>query len=628
MQTVILPLLLLTLCALAVGYLYNRTFETALPVVMLGTMLLLYAFYALNLLHAGRIAVLAACVALPAAALWRMIRRRNGLAFIRREILSPQMALYLALIVLFYLLSRNKQVGIWDDLRLWGSLPKALHAYGTLQFGADASLYSFSQSYPPAIPLLHYFFVSFSPVFSEGALYFTRAWFGLVLLLPLTRNMTWRHWPGLLAAAFLLLFVPYYLTTNDPDYAYYYESLYVDAPAGLLCGYLCWQVTKDCYKDWFSTITFAITLAALTLTKDFGVLFGGLCLMGSLLYTRRAAQRGQLRPALIKTGVTAAALALAYLSWQVLLHIYHVINYNTVTATLPTLQALGASFSYLCSSLVSIDLSIAAISLSFGAYMLLLILGYALVYRKKETLKADLPFLLLRTIGYAGYFFAYVMMFRDDIAGGVFPSIARYMVAMLLCETYVFLMAWMKISRRETRFLHRPFHSLTRGGKAAAILLSAALLALSASTIQGFWKYDGGVYWDAEQAAALVEQTVDMPEGEVADVWLVIGGDAWENSLLHHRVYFDLVGTHARVKTYILEANITQSGRAYTPGAFSRELAAGGYDYVLLLYGDDALSEEFGSLFPELIPYETDFLLYKVTPTGDGSATLALAGMP
>ena len=332
MQTVILPLLLLTLCALAAGYLLNRKFEVALPVVMLGAMLLLYAFYAVNLLHAGRIVIIAACAALPAAALWRMIRRGDGLAFIKRNILSPQMALYLSLIVLFYFLSQGKRVAIWDDLRLWGSLPKALHAYGTLQFGADAALFPFSQSYPPAVPLLQYFFVSFSPAFSEGALFFVRAWFGLALLLPLTRGMAWRNGPGLIAAGFLLVFVPYYLTTNDPDFAFYYESLYVDAPAGLLCGYLCWQVTKDCYTDWFSAAAFAIALAALTLTKDFGILFGGLCLAGSLLYTRRAARRGQPRPALLKTAVAAAALALAYLSWQVLMRAYHVINYNTVTS--------------------------------------------------------------------------------------------------------------------------------------------------------------------------------------------------------------------------------------------------------------------------------------------------------
>ncbi len=422
----------------------------------------------------------------------------------------------------------------------------------------------------------------------------------------------------------MLLFVPYYLTTNDPDYAFYYESLYVDAPAGLLCGYLCWQAAKDCYEDWFAAAAFAITLAALTLTKDFGVLFGGLCLAGSLLYTRRAARQKKLRPALIKAGTAAAALAAAYLSWQVLMRVYHVVNYNTVTATLPTGQALFSSFAYFCSSLISVDLSLAAISLPLGTYLLLLLLLYALlVYRGRGALKADLPFIALRVIGYAGYFFAYVMMFRDDIAGGVYPSITRYMAAMLLCETYVFLMAWMRASRRENRFLHRPFPALKPAGKAAAALLTAVLLLLSVSTVRSFWKYDGGVAWDAEQAAGLVEEGVTMPEGETADLWLVIGGDAWENSLLHHRIYFDLVGTSARVKTYILETNITQSGQAYTPDTFLEALQSGGYEYVLLVYGDDELLEEFGDLFPELIPYETDFLLYRVATENDGSVSLA-----
>jgi len=623
MSVVILPLVLITLAALAVGYWFDRRFETALPVTVLGVMLVLYAFYAFDLLRVGRVAVIAVCAALPAAAAVRMVRRRDAAAFVKSAVLTPQMALYLLLIVLFFYLSRDKLVAIWDELRLWGSLPKALHAYGTLQFGEDASLYSFSQSYPPVMPLLQYFFVSFSSVFSEGALYFTRAWFGLTLLLPLTRGMGWRSWHGLAAIAFLMVFVPYCLTTNDPDYAFYYESLYVDAPAGLLCGYLCWQAANDCYRDRFSAAAFAVTLAALTLMKDFGILFGGLCLLGSLHWVRAHKPR---KPAILRAAIAAAALVAAYLSWQLLMRLYNVVNYNTITATIPTLATLFTAFGYYASLTFTVSLWAATLTVPYGTYLLALLLLYALlVCRGKRLYKRDALFILLRIIGYGGYFFAYVMMFRDDIAGGSYPSIARYMAAMLLCETYVFLMTWMQVSRRERRFLHRPFPSLQASSKAAAVLLTAALLALSVPTIQGFWQYDGGVYWDAEQAAELVEDNIDSTDGEIADIWLVIGGDAWENSLLHHRVYFDLVGTGARIKTYILQTNITQSGQGYTPDTFLAALQSGGYDYVLLLYGDDELQEEFGSLFPELEPYMTDFLLYKVDDQDDGSVTLSFA---
>ena len=627
MTTVLLPLALLTLCALAVGYLFDRRFEAALPVVVLSVMLVLYGFYAFNLLRIGRILAIAASAALPVVAVLRGLRRRTLAAYLKDAALSPQMAVYLALLVLFYFLSQHKLVGIWDTLRLWGSLPKALHAYGTLQFGADASLFSFSQSYPPAMPLLQYFFASFSAVFSESSLFFTRAFFGLALLLPLTRGMGWKHWPGLIAVTFLILFVPYYLTTNDPDFAYYYESLYVDAPAGILCGYLCWQAMDQSYRDWFSTIAFVIAIAALTLMKDFGVLFGGLCVLGSLRCLLRAARGKQAKPALLKAAAAGGALLVAYLSWQLLMRVYDVVNYNTVTATLPTLPALTTSLSYFFSSVITVNLSVASVSLTFGAVALLLVLLYALlVYRSKDDLKEDLPFIALRAIGYGGYFFAYVMMFRDDIAGGIFPSVARYMVAMALCEAYVFLITLTRADRRRACGLHRPFHAMTAFQKAVAVLVSAALVLLSVFTIGDFWKYDGGVYEDAATAAALVEDNLDPQEDGVADVWLLIGGDPWESSLLHHRVYFDLVGSGARIKTYILQTNITSGGQYYTPQTFLAALAADGIDYVLVLYGDDTLFEEFGSLFPELIPYETDFLLYRVQPAADGGVTLAFVG--
>ena len=63
MSVVILPLVLITLAALAVGYWFDRRFETALPVTVLGVMLVLYAFYAFDLLRVGRVAVIAVCAA-------------------------------------------------------------------------------------------------------------------------------------------------------------------------------------------------------------------------------------------------------------------------------------------------------------------------------------------------------------------------------------------------------------------------------------------------------------------------------------------------------------------------------------------------------------------------------------
>ena len=628
MATVLLPLVLFTLCALAIAYLTGKKFEAALPVVVLGTMLVLYAFYAFNLLRIGRIAVIAVCAVLPLFAAYRMIRRRDAAAFVKYNIFTPQMLVYVGLTIFFYFLSLGKLVAIWDTLRLWGALPKALHAFGTLQFGENAALYSFSQSYPPAMPLLGYFFTSFSPVFSESALFFTRAWFGLALLLPLIRNFTWSRWHGLATMVFLMVFVPFYLTTNDPDFAFYYESLYVDAPAGILCGYLCWQAMKNPYKDRFSAVRFAVALAALTLMKDFGVLFGGLCVLGSLRFTLRARKNGKWKSALWKTLIATLSLGAAWLSWQLLMRVYHVVNYNTVTATLPTLNALWTSAQYFFSSVITVNISVASASVSFLAVALLLLLLYALlIYRDKQTLQEDLPFLLLRFIGYAGYFFAYVMMFRDDIAGGVFPSIARYMVAMILCEAVVFLMVLTDASGKPS-FLLRPFLTLGKWGKAGAVLMTAALIPLSVFTVGTFYQYDGGVYEDAATAAALVEQYANTQDGEVADVWLLIGGDAWENSLLHHRTYFDLVGTSARIKPYILQTDITASGQAYTPQSFLSALKNGGYEYVLLLYGDDEIGDEFGSLFPELIPYETDFLLYRVGTGDDGNIQLAYIGAP
>jgi hypothetical protein len=158
MATIIIPLLIFTLNALSVSYWLHKPFYSALAFTIFSTILILYIGYILNLLPFGRLLIITACSMFSIITIFQMLIKRKIKSFLKEHVITPPMFIYVSLAILFIFLSRGKQVGLWDSLRLWGAYPKALYAYGTLQLGADSILFTIMQSYPPGMPLLGYFF--------------------------------------------------------------------------------------------------------------------------------------------------------------------------------------------------------------------------------------------------------------------------------------------------------------------------------------------------------------------------------------------------------------------------------------------------------------------------------------
>ena len=224
--------------------------EKVFPCILLSVIAVLYPFYCLDMLRLGRWLLYGILMLTAVFALARL-RETEGWKSLR-EALSPGICLFAGLCVFYILYTRNHLVGLWDELRLWGAVPKALYVTESLQLGEAALIFDIMQPYPPGMPLLVYFLTALSPEFQEGAIF---AVYGILfgaLLLPTLANLKWKDYLLFLPAALLVICAPCLFTSHGGDGAWFYGSLYIDPILGVLAGYAFYMSCEEPFATRFS----------------------------------------------------------------------------------------------------------------------------------------------------------------------------------------------------------------------------------------------------------------------------------------------------------------------------------------------------------------------------------------
>jgi hypothetical protein len=464
---------------------------------------------------------------------------------------------------------------------------------------------------------------SFSPVFSESAVFFTYAYFGLVLFLPFSKHLTWERWHGILLIMFLIIFIPHFIYANDTDYSYYYQSLFIDPTIGLLGGYLFYQVRENPYQDYFSILLLSVSICGITLMKDSGIIFAALCLGTSIKWFITLLRVKKQRKAAVHILIPVLLLSFTYLSWKYLLGVYAVSNH--IPMGTPSLISLWLTFKQFFITSVVLNLGIALSSISYGGILIIMTAVYALyIYRDRALFTADRWVLISRFIVYIGFIVGYVSLFNTYIAKHELLSFSRYMGTLILCETYIF--AYMlidKFHQTGKTFVNKTYRNLTSFEKLLVAVFSVLIVIFSAYTIHNFRKVEAPIYEPAQVAAENLADNISenrTPE-HISNIYLLIGGDTLSNSLLHHRIYFDLIDKNIRIKNFYTETDITQDGLGYTPKRFLELLKDQEFEYVYILNADNGIMNEFNDIFPSLAADQSKSFLYRVVIIDD-SVTL------
>lgn len=579
MVTSILAIILLLLSAAGASALADRRTEESLPVCFCAAALWLYGFYCLGLVRLGLVLL---CAGTPCLFLlgWR---RSGSLKQYLTAVFTPGTAVYLCFCLFFLIFFSCNPVSRHDELRLWGAVPKAIHETGALQLGPQSPIFATMQSYPPALPLIGFFFTAFSGEFCEGALFVGYACMSVSFLLPAFSKWEWKHWRLLAPAALLVLLTPFVFTSHNEDAGLFGMTLYVDPLLGMAAGYAFYLAGHRPFENRFRLIAFSLTLAVLCLLKDTGLVFALTALVLALILGRKEVKLSGLLPVL--------AVVVSVGSWKLLLKLYDI--HALVPLKLHLLSK--AATQNILKALFSVNVVARNIPLGFFASFLFVFLAlwalYILAFRvQKEQSKQEAAVVALGILlSTAAFVYGYALIYGETL-----ESFARYMATPLLgLFTCILLTAIPCLLRQEVQSW------AARWSKRLCFWVLAGCVAVSLSA---------GVLWQllftyypelpaADETAAQIRAAVEaeQKEGETGWVYLVMAGDGWENSFYHHRVFFDLISPNINIRNGLAKTQVVIPGVDNPTQVWAEELKDC-CDYVYLVSVEDALIPVFAQL--------------------------------
>lgn len=635
MFSVIICLLLVLAEAWAMSRILNRRIEECVPVFLTGTIVFLYIFYCLNLLFAGRIALYVLCIGLFCAGIIITVRRRsagaangatqagavNGAAqpgaarpakfsasrFLTTELFTPGIILLLALSALFIIYASSLKPSVWDELRLWAAMPKALHFSQALQVGEGSLLYSTMQSYPPGMALLVYFFTAFTGSWSDGAVFAVYWIFAAALILPATKKLSWKQWYVLFPAFAVLLIVPYLLTVNgggaSGDWAFYYTSLYIEPSLGCLFGAALYQAANRPFSSGFSAAGFALSLFVLPAFKNVGAVYAIVCFASALvLWGIRKIKEKPV--SLLFILISAFAAAASYFSWQLLIHSRGTGEFIDFNLSGFTAEKLGTVLKGLTTWG----------SIPFLYYMLFFLAAALFLtlrikeWKRKEPLVTALALLAAFLIFFYGYTSHYGLMLS---------SIHRYTsVFTFACFTCLFMRAIAAVRPASDRGVlpesNRPVQPESNRGVRTGVVLIIGLLLTAAGVFLVFHsrtlQLKNETWIDAEALIEAAKEHTPTSYDPVhpASFYLALGGDIRKESQRHETCALEAIGSSVNIRNIWCDKifNEAEDGVVEDPqkaaSLWAQRLLADGYEYVVIARPDPEILDAVGRISPEI----------------------------
>lgn len=293
---------------------FKRRFEELLAPSFGLIVLLLYGFYMVNQLKAGLFAVITVlCLCYMVAAIY-LVKRKTIKSF-AKNFFTPGFVIALLVLAGCWIATNTAEVLLWDEMRLWGAVPKAMFYSDQLQLGPNAIIYPNMQSYYPGIQLFQYFCEKVRTAsFQENLLFFAYTLFGGAMLISCARDMQWKKAWQIPIVALIVLLLPLAFYNSDFNYANYYLSLYIDPMLGIAFAYSLYLIWDMREPDMFTGISYILSLTTLVLLKDSGLLLAlfSVITLGVVYGWKNLKQNRQYRTLLAGSVITMVITAVAW----------------------------------------------------------------------------------------------------------------------------------------------------------------------------------------------------------------------------------------------------------------------------------------------------------------------------
>lgn len=616
MTRLLLLFLMLGPACLVTGLSRQKRTDDVLAPACITTVLILYFFYLFDQLLLGFYVTIGFLLVCWGVGLWLHLRRLPQKTW--QGFFTPGMVIFTVALVLIWLVTRRSQVGLWDELRLWAGVPRALFLTDKLQLGSDCFTYPMMQSYYPGIVLFQYFAQKLGSAFSENGLFFTYAFLGLSLMIPCCRELRWKQWLWIPVIAFALVLLPTAFANGMGDMNVYYYSIYIDALLGIAFSYslfACWQLSRQ--QTVWDGICYILSLCLLILLKDSGLLLAILSLVICFFMLRIKIRKklGFLLLAVMATAIVAVC-------WKLLLSQYDVHNHigfydsplRILTEFTLSDQQMDTVRTFIYPNLLGQNLTSTRYNdfwLSFPVrrswvYFTLVFIAWSLLlwraYRRANQPSGVL--LLGMNISNAVYVFSLLVLFV--CAMGSVVSYARYLST--ITQAMMTLLAMLSLNL----FIAHPVSERCKACFGILGLVIVLSFCFGFSHVRFDPSYDdseNAVNSGMHHVGQITEQMPDVDGDEPVDLFLVQATEPGKN---HHQIYFRLMDHNVRVKNYYMQStpeNDYADGQQWLDALLTEE-----YDFVYLESHSATFSQMMGELFAGEEP--EDYRLYTVTPDG------------
>lgn len=607
-MAIMYALIMLMAASLFLAAAMKEKAETVFPCTLLSVVVILYPFYCLDKLQLGLVLVYAALLAAVAVAFGVLLKEKRPLLRSILDVLTPGVFIYALFCGFVFFYTRGNLVGLWDEMRLWGAVPKALYTTHALQLGKDALIFGNMQPYPPGMPLLVYFMEALSPTFSEGYIFVVYGIFFGAMLLPALRNLQWKHWPWILPLAILMAYIPCIFTSHGGDFAWFYESLFIDPVLGILAGYTFFLSATKPFASSFSVYRFGAALLVLTIIKDSGAMFALLAAMNAvILYAMDNKGRMKWKNGVCKVIQVLIPIAAGYGIWKYMLSIYGVSSNEAGFLRLGlSWESITAMWTELTQKpmLVLMDPIFATeIQLTYiPCILILLTLSFLCVRSSNKDDKAVHGVTWgTMVLSFVVFLIGYRMSFRNSL-----PSFQRYVSTTLFAALAFFLLYAIPVLMECIAW--GATWKLSKKSVLAAVIGVAVLH--SAYLSLEVWqenKYD--MRYTIAPAKAAVSKVLPAAEGSIenpSDLYVMISDDPRQKSLVHHRIYYELLGTKVCVRNFWHDVNLivgkeipeswTQDEIVTAAQNWAKQLRSVGYEYVYVVSVNDYTSQVLAQL--------------------------------
>lgn len=434
---------------------FNRKFEMVLTLSMILGTLMLYPFGYINHISYGYYLSWLFVLLFYVLLIYFFIKNKDKLIEFKNNYFTYGLLYFIIFSIYCFFLYKYTGFGNCDEFTHWGPMLKeTLRLDGF--YTQDASRLIMHKDYPPFFTLLEVLFQGFNGFkFHEPFAYIALETFMFSMLLPVFGNLKKKDWlkSMLIFVSIVLVGLTLDKTETASDYAFVYNSIYVDWCLALFCTYGIYLTYKEEGWGLFRFVYLTLICVTFILMKQMGLVFYLIILIYAFFKVTFIDKQLDLKMMLNGIIFLVVIPVLFYISWSYVVKLYQIDAqfkigelsisdfFNIIKGNAPKgLEWKYTAFRNYCSNLLHRPLVLHPFKMSYFVYTGLMMLIIFIAFRFKKDAFFLAGTYLIGAIGYSiAMLILYTLAFTIDEAPYL-ASFDRYMASYLYFGTTLTLM--------------------------------------------------------------------------------------------------------------------------------------------------------------------------------------------